>query len=121
MAVALAIQFEVALVITRGADSPAYFELDGKRYCHIIDPRTGYPVQDMQAVTVLVPPEKNSGVISDVASKPIFIADADNKPAAISAMGIKHVMMIDRHGHVSVSKALADRIKWVGNVAPSVF
>lgn len=107
--------------IGTSGDYQRYFELDGKRYCHIIDPRTGYPVQDMQAVTVLVPPGENSGVISDVASKPIFIANADNKQAAINAMGIENVMLVDGQGHISVSKTMADRIKWMGNVEPEVF
>lgn len=107
--------------IGTSGDYQRYFELDGKRYCHIIDPRTGYPVQDMQAVTVLVPPGENSGAISDVASKPIFIASADNRQAAIKAMGIENVMLVDGQGRVSVSQEMAGRIKWVGNVDPAIF
>lgn len=34
-------------------DYQQFFEIDGKRYHHIINPFTGYPVEDMHSVTVL--------------------------------------------------------------------
>ena len=36
-------------------DYQQFYEVDGVRYHHIIDPRTGYPVRNVQAVTVLHP------------------------------------------------------------------
>ena len=63
--------------IGTSGDYQRYFVLDGKRYCHIIDPATGYPVQGTQLVTVLIPPQISAGVLSDVTSKPIFIAKMD--------------------------------------------
>ena len=62
--------------IGTSGDYQRYFELDGKRYCHLIDPRTGYPVQGVQAVTVLTHGTR-AGVLSDAASKPLFIAGPD--------------------------------------------
>lgn len=115
------LDLEDGWAIGTSGDYQRYFELDGRRYCHIIDPWTGYPVQNMQAVTVLIPPAGNSGIISDVASKPIFIASADNRQAAIKAMGIDNVMMIDGSGRTSVSKPMAGRIRWVGNVDAEIF
>lgn len=41
-------------VVTSG-NYEKFAEIDGKRYCHIIDPRTGYPVEGVQSVTIICP------------------------------------------------------------------
>jgi thiamine biosynthesis lipoprotein len=43
-----------AAVATSG-DYERYFDLDGRRYCHILDPRTGVPVDYWQSVSVVAP------------------------------------------------------------------
>ena len=60
--------------IGTSGDYQRFFELDGKRYCHLLDPRRGEPVMHTQALTVLVSPRPAAGALSDVASKPLFIA-----------------------------------------------
>lgn len=99
--------------IGTSGDYQRYFELNGKRYCHIIDPATGYPGDQMQSVTVLIPPAANSGVISDVASKPIFLAPADQRASVANHMGIDDVMLIDASGKIFSSVKMAKRLRWV--------
>ena len=86
---------------------------DGKRYCHIIDPRTGYPVQHTQAVTVLIPPQEHAGVLSDVASKPIFIIAPDKRELAAKAMGVENYLVIGETGDVQTSAAMKKQIHWL--------
>jgi thiamine biosynthesis lipoprotein len=63
--------------IGTSGDYQRFFEVDGRRYAHLLDPRTGYPVRHTQAVTVLIPAGTRAGTLSDAASKPIFIAGPD--------------------------------------------
>jgi thiamine biosynthesis lipoprotein len=41
--------------VATSGDYERYFELDGRRYCHILDPRTGMPVAHWQSVSVVAP------------------------------------------------------------------
>jgi thiamine biosynthesis lipoprotein len=108
-----AIDLESGWAIGTSGDYQRYFELDGKRYCHIIDPATGYPVQGVQAVTVLIPPQNNAGTLSDVASKPIFIAKPDARSLAAKNMGIENYLVIESANKISISPSMAKRIIWL--------
>jgi FAD:protein FMN transferase len=98
-------------------DYQRYFMLNSKRYCHIIDPRTGYPAQHTQSVTVLVPPQpanqSQAGVLSDVASKPIFIESPQNRSKAAQELGIENFMVIDDQANIFVSKSMATKLNWL--------
>ncbi len=102
-------------------DYQRYFMLNGQRYCHIIDPRSGYPSQHTQSVTVLVAPQAphqtQAGVLSDVASKPIFIESVENRSQAAKALGISHFMVIDEKSHIFVSKDMASKLHWLAGDA----
>lgn len=99
--------------IGTSGDYQRYFELDGQRYCHLIDPRSGYPAQHTQAVTVLIPPGPQAGTLSDVASKPIFIATQQQRAQVAQAMQVQHVLVVDEHGQRFLSRAMADRLNWL--------
>ncbi len=50
-------------------DYERFFEIKGKRYSHIIDPRTGMPVKDIVAVTIVAP----TGTEVDALSTSVFV------------------------------------------------
>jgi thiamine biosynthesis lipoprotein len=91
-----------------------YYEIDGKRYSHIIDPRTGYPVQGVQSVTVLVPRQAGAGALSDAASKPIFIGGLKGWRDAAARMGVSSAMLVDSAGVVHITSELKTRLHFVG-------
>ena len=41
--------------VATSGDYERYFDLDGRRYCHLLDPRTGMPVSHWQSVSVVAP------------------------------------------------------------------
>jgi FAD:protein FMN transferase len=41
--------------VATSGDYERYVEVDGRRYCHILDPRTGFPASHWQSISVIAP------------------------------------------------------------------
>lgn len=95
--------------IGTSGDYQRYFELAGRRYCHIIDPRTGYPASHTQSLTVLAPPGPHAGVLSDVASKPGFIAASTEWQSRLAKLGVKAAMRVDESGKIAMTEMMQTR------------
>lgn len=93
-----------------------YFEYAGKRYHHVLDPRTGYPAQGTLSVTVLA----DDATTADAASTALLIAGTQDWLRIARAMGVKHVMLIDALGTVYIDPALAKRIRFEIEPAPAI-
>lgn len=100
--------------IGTSGDYQRYFELDGRRYSHLIDPRSARPVDHTQAVTVLIPAGAQAGTLSDASSKPIFIAGPDGWREMARKMGSELVLRVDRDQHIEVTAALHKRLEYIG-------
>ena len=96
--------------IGTSGDYHRYFEIGGRRYCHLLDPRSGFPAEATQAVTVLIAPGKAAGMRSDALSKPIFIAGADWRAMA-RKLGVEAVLKVGADGTASASPAMQARLK----------
>jgi thiamine biosynthesis lipoprotein len=53
--------------LATSGDYERFFDLNGRRYCHILNPRTGYPVAYWQSISVLAPNTLLAGSISSIA------------------------------------------------------
>lgn len=97
-------------VFTSG-DYERFFMHDGKRYHHIIDPRTGYPANQTQSVTVLT----SSATLADAASTALFIAGPGQWPAIAKAMQVEHVLFVDAEGNAEATPAMLSRLKQINS------
>lgn len=97
--------------IGTSGDYQRYFEVRGKRYCHLIDPFSGYPVMGVQAVTILTRGAQ-AGVLSDAASKPLFISGVLGWRAAAQKMQLTEAMLIDAEGVVHLTARLQKRLEF---------
>lgn len=97
--------------IGTSGDYQRYFMVGNVRYCHLIDPRSGYPVQGVQAVTVLTSGAR-AGVLSDVDSKPLFIAGVRGWRAAATQMGVSDAMLVDGQGKIHITAELQKRLEF---------
>lgn len=97
--------------IGTSGDYQRYFEFGGKRYCHLIDPRSGRPVQAVQAVTVLTH-GAHAGTLSDATSKPLFISGAAGWRNAAQKMQLTEALLIDDAGIVHLTAAMQKRLEF---------
>jgi len=97
--------------IGTSGDYQRYFMLGSVRYCHLINPDSGYPMQGVQSVTVLTRGAR-AGVLSDVASKPVFIAGAPNWITAAKKMNVPEAMLVDGQGEVHLTAAMQKRLEF---------
>lgn len=98
-------------------DYQRYFELDGQRYSHLLDPRSGGPAGATQSLTVLVTPREHAGTLSDAASKAPFIA-GDNWREYTRRYAIDHALRVAADGRIEVTRELRARLQFPSGSAP---
>ena len=101
--------------IGTSGDYQRFFELDGKRYPHLLDPRSGYPANQTQAVTILIPAGPKAGTLSDAGSKPIFIAGPEAWRQVARQQQLEFVLHIDQSGQIEATEKFAERLKFPAN------
>jgi thiamine biosynthesis lipoprotein len=101
-------------VFTSG-DYERFFEYQGARYSHIIDPRTGWPADQATSVTVL----HHNASIADAAATALFVA-GDDWPRVATAMGVSHVMLLKPNGEIELSPDMHQRINLFNNDIPPI-
>lgn len=102
-------------VFTSG-DYERFFEHEGRRYHHILDPRSGYPAQGATSVTVV----SRDAALADAAATALLVAGPEHWVEVAKAMGVSEVMLVDGTGKVHMTPALAARIRFEVTPAPEV-
>lgn len=93
-------------VFTSG-DYERFFEYKGRRYHHILDPRTGYPTMGLISVTVV----HDDAATADAACTALMVAGPKRWTAVANSLGVRLVMVVDADGRVHMSKDMAPRVR----------
>ena len=93
--------------ISTAGDYERFFEREGVRYHHILDPRTLQPARSCQSVTVVA----REGIWADGLDTGIFVMGAELGMQLVEALPDVEAIIVDHEGHVHVSSGLRDRIR----------
>jgi thiamine biosynthesis lipoprotein len=77
--------------VSTSGSSQRFVELDGRRYGHIIDPRTGEPGQGVCQVTLIAP----SATDSDALTKPAFLLPRESLEGLLAGRETIHVLRVE--------------------------
>jgi thiamine biosynthesis lipoprotein len=86
------------------------FFVDGKRYHHIIDPRTGYPATACRSVTVWAKDAFTADAIDDA----VFILGPEKGLALVESQEGVGAVIVDAANRVWVSKRLDGKVHILG-------
>lgn len=73
------LRFREGAIATSG-DYDRYFEVEGRRFSHLLDPRTGWPAEGLYAVTVIAP----NATTADALSTAAFVLGPERGMALLS-------------------------------------
>ncbi len=86
--------------VATSGDYEQFFEVDGIRFHHILDPKTGYPARGIQSVTVI----NESNTFADALATAVFVMGKENGMKLIENLDNTEAMIIDDEGNIFYSK-----------------
>jgi thiamine biosynthesis lipoprotein len=93
--------------ISTAGDYERFFEREGVRYHHILDPRTLQPARSCQSVTVIA----REGVWADGLDTGIFVMGPERGMELVEQLPDVEAIIVDQDGHMLVSSGLRQRIR----------
>jgi thiamine biosynthesis lipoprotein len=93
--------------ISTAGDYERFFERDGVRYHHILDPHTLKPARSCQSVTVIA----KEGTVADGLDTGIFVLGPERGMALVERLPDVEAIIVDHEGQVFVSSGLRGRLR----------
>lgn len=97
--------------LSTSADNESFFEVDGVRYHHILDPRTGWPARGLRSATVL----HRDATLADALSTAVLVLGRERGLEAAAKLGAE-ALVVDERGEVATTPGFGARLEQI--VAP---
>lgn len=88
--------------IVSSGDYERFITLNGKKYAHILDPRTGYPAQGLRSVTILCPQAEPA----DALATAVFVLGKTQGLALVNQLHHVECIIVDNEGNIHSSKGI---------------
>ena len=83
--------------IATSGDYERFWRIGGRRYGHVLDPRSGMPVEGLSSVTVVAATCRSAGIASTIA-----LLNGRHGPAWLARSGLDH-LYVDQDGRIGGS------------------
>jgi thiamine biosynthesis lipoprotein len=93
--------------VVSSGDYERFFEKDGKRYHHILDPRTGYPATGAMSSTVVAP----NAEFADALATALCVLGAEKGLALIQRLPRVEAIIVDMDEKIHTSPALLPSVR----------
>jgi len=88
--------------VATSGDNERFFVVNGVRYCHVLNPRTGYPANECQGVTLIA----KTAYLADAFATAVFVMGPAKGMQFIESQDHLEGMIVDASGRVHVSSGL---------------
>jgi thiamine biosynthesis lipoprotein len=88
-------------------DYERYYEHDGQRMHHLLDPHSGRPVTHTQALTVLA----DDPIRADAAATALFVAGPERWRQVADQLGIVSALRVDASGAIEMTQTMQARLQ----------
>jgi len=100
------------MAISTSGDYQKFFIKDGRRYHHILNPKTGYPDNECRSVTII----SKDAAFTDAFATGICILGRKKGMDTLNRLGLDGVI-VAKDGKIHVTEGLKDKIKWNNGVS----
>jgi thiamine biosynthesis lipoprotein len=101
-------RFFSEIAISTSGDYEKYFILNGVRYHHLLDPKTGYPSYESRSVTIV----SNESALSDAFATGIFILGPEKGLKILERLNLEGVI-ISKDGKIFITEGLKEKIEFI--------
>ena len=100
------IELQHGEAVTTSGDYARYREIGGRRYAHIIDPRTGRPSEEARSATVV----HQVAARADAAATALIVGGGDEFDAVCDAMRVDTALLVDNRGQMRATPEMRARL-----------